>query len=72
MADAIKLCRDCKHARPDRSLFARLFGETWNFAKCAAEPDPVTGAPAFHCSTQRKDYGNDASCGKAGKWWEVR
>lgn len=71
-----KLCRDCRHCRPDRA-FLFTHGR-WEFAKCG---HPVYGIKSLHPVSGRKRYqyaelqrqfeGVDY-CGKDAKGWEPK
>lgn len=62
--EELKLCKDCKHCRRDPLL-------GYEYAKCRAIADPVSGKPRWYCSTER-DAMFDANnrCGSQGKLWE--
>lgn len=78
----MKLCKDCKHARPDRFVLWLFSVNRWKFAKCgriAPVVDPVTGCeviektePIGFCSVERKDYPHIDVCGLEGKYWEPK
>lgn len=63
----IKLCKDCAHFR--------RFWVNAAYSKCAASPEPVTGAPGRYCSISR-DHGPCHSDGrlwtaKPRPWWRI-
>lgn len=82
----MKLCKDCKHARPDRFVLWLFSNNRWNYAKCGrVEPmkkktiNPVTGKETIekieisgYCSVERKDYSHPDVCGVEGKYWESK
>lgn len=67
----MKLCKDCKHARPVPRWKILGWGDTrWQFGKCGHQnlSNPVNGTPidSFDFARSRPP------CGPEGKLWEPR
>lgn len=68
---AMRLCKDCKHCRPDRffAIIAPFGSKKYQYADCAYLKSPVDGSPWRMCSTMRWI---DHLCGPEGRFWEKR
>lgn len=81
----MKLCKDCKHVRPDR--FWVLSHNKWDFAKCGrrtgdSEIHPVSGRLVFpkkditYCTIERTydaiDTISGKLCGPEAQYWEEK
>lgn len=87
MSEAVKLCKDCKHARKPFLGMPTPF-KPWTYALCAATDYNATKAPTLglfdgavervkpqhrYCSGERHDWGEThTTCGPDGKLWEPR
>ncbi len=67
----MKICKECKHARPDGFPLFWFQRARWRFATCAVRDDfvgRVTGESDGFCTIER-EFG---ACGPEGKNWEPR
>ncbi len=71
----IKLCKDCKHCRPDEDYMTfwrkRLTPKALKFARCVVDDYVGSEDGTWYCSTQRTSELEEL-CGKKGRFWEPK
>jgi hypothetical protein len=71
----VKLCKDCKWARPDRVLFVFPW---WEFTKCDAPPNRVHSVVdgawkrRWELCYVHRTHNDDDVCGPDAKWFEPK
>lgn len=64
----MKLCKDCRHCRPDYMLLGDKFVPHYRAALCGKTTNPVDGGPSRLCQSERD---NVTGCGPEGRNWEA-
>ena len=68
-----RFCKDCKWAQPRMGFLHGLFGDRWEFARCARPGalDLVGAGARAYCSIER-EYETSQTCGPKGKYYDPR
>lgn len=70
----MKLCKDCKHCRPETGLIANLLDNSYKLARCAHELSicVVSGEAKKYCSISRENSHDIKYCTPEARYFEPK